>query len=175
MTIPNERLLLIDSDMDQAMTAVFSLMKAPSPLAISELASGVGVASIKKLYELADEHKKYALSADVAWRRNDEIRNRVIAQAPEFEELCAFISEKSEETSEPLTLVGRLAGMDVDVGTFHMTFPDGEDISGHLAPGFRSADGFQIPGNYTAHLLKKTIIYYSTRQDKVVHELVNLV
>jgi hypothetical protein len=98
----------------------------------------------------------------------------VILQAPEFEELCAFISEKSDEISEPLTLGGRLAGMDIDVGTFHMTFPEGEDISGRLATGFSSAAGFQIPGNYTAHLTKKTIVYYSTRQDRVVYELVSL-
>jgi hypothetical protein len=174
MTIPNERLLLIESDIDTAIASVFALMKAPSPASISTLAEKVGVASIKKLFELADEHKRYALSADVIWRRDEEIRNRVIVQAPEFEELCAFISEKSDEESELLTLTGRLAGLDVDLGTFHMTFPEGEDISGRLANSLKASHGVQIPGNYTAKLIKKTVIYYSTRQDRISYELLEL-
>jgi len=95
-------------------------------------------------------------------------------QAPQFQRLCRIIDEKSEEIPEPLELTGRLAGLDVDLKTFHMTFPEGSDISGHLSPNFVRDAAIQVPGNYTASLQKKTVIYYSTKQDKVTYELERL-
>ncbi len=175
MTIPNERLLVGGSDLDRAISAIFGLMKDSTPSTVTEFASTVGVAAIKKIYELADDHQKYGLDADVIWGRDQEVRDRVNVQAPQFERLCKIIDEKSEELSEPMELTGRLAGLDVDLKTFHMTFPEGADISGHLSPDFVPDPAVQVPGNYTASLQKKTVIYYSTKQDKITYELERLI
>jgi len=100
LTVPNDRLLLVESDLDQAVDAVFQMMKATEPREIGDLAAKVGVASIKKLYELSECHYRYALSANITWQRDAEIRKEILIQPAEFERLCARLDEKSEETTE---------------------------------------------------------------------------
>lgn len=174
LMVPNERLLLIESDLDRSIELVFQAMEAKDANAIGKLSSIIGIAAVKKLYELADDHAKYGLSADIQWQRKGEIRRRVVVQPPEFEQLRARLNEKSEKTIEPLELTGRLVGIDVDLGTFHLTFPEGEDIKGRLTQEFREAEPSEVPGNYVAEMIKTTVIHYSTQEDKVTHELVRL-
>jgi len=174
LTVPNDRLLLVESDLDQAVNTVFRLLKSDDSREIGELASQVGVASIKKLYELAEDHYKYALSADITWARAAEKRGEILVQPSEFERLCGRLAEKSDETSEPISVRGRLVGLDVELGTFHMTFPEGEDIRGRLAGAFQEGRPSEVPGNYVADMIKTTVIYYSTREDRVTYELIEL-
>lgn len=174
LTIPNDRLLLVESELDQAVSTVFRLMKSDDSREIGDLAGEVGVSSIKKLYELAEDHYKYAVSADITWTRDKENRGEILVQPAEFERLCGRLAEKSDETSEHVTVRGRLVGLDVDVGTFHMVFPEGDDIKGKLGGAFREGRVSEVPGNYFAEMIKTTTIYYSTREDRVVYELVEL-
>jgi hypothetical protein len=174
LTVPNERLLLVESDLDRAVSTVFQLMKSTDSREIGKLAATVGIASIKKLYELAEHHYKYAFSADIVWKRKTEERDEILVQPLEFQKLCARLDEKSDETNEPVSVRGRLVGLDVELGTFHMTFPEGEDIKGKLGEAFRGGRISEVPGNYTADMIKTTVIYYSTREDKVSYELVEL-
>jgi len=174
LTIPNDRLLLIESDLDQAISTVFRMMKAADASEVGHLAEIVGVASVKKLYELCEDHFRYAFSADIKWKRNNEIRGEILVQPPEFEALCSRLDEKSEQTQEPVTVTGRLVGLDVELGSFHMTFPEGEDIKGRLGEAFRGDRPSQVPGNYVADMIKTTVIYYSTREDRVNYELIEL-
>jgi hypothetical protein len=120
-------------------------MKSDDSREIGDLAAQVDVASIKKLYELAQDHFKYALSADVTWRRASEKQAEILVQPAEFERLCGRLDEKSEETSEPISVRGRLVGLDVEFGTFHMTFPEGGDIRGRLSGAFREGRPSEVP------------------------------
>jgi hypothetical protein len=174
LTIPNDRLLLIESDLDEAVNTVFQLMKSDDSREIGSLAAKVGVASVKKLYELAEDHYKYALSADISWKREAETRGEILVQPAEFERLCGRLDEKSDEANEPVSVRGRLVGLDIELGTFHMTFPEGEDIKGKIGGAFQEGRISEVPGNYIANMKKTTIIYYSTREDKVSYELVEL-
>lgn len=149
-------------------------MGAPSSHDIGNLAGRVGIASIKKLYELAEDHYKYAMSADIVWKRDADIRAEILVQPPEFEKLCARLAERSEESTEDLTVDGRLVGINVETGTFHLTVPEGEDIKGRLGGGFKDGNPSEVPGNYISALVKTTVIYYSTKEDKVTYELVEL-
>jgi hypothetical protein len=161
--VPNERLLLVESDLDRSIDLVFQAMQAKDAKQISDLIPVIGIAAVKKLYQLADDHSKYALSADIEWQRKGDTKKRVVVQPPEFDHLRAEISKKSEKTSETITLSGRLVGLDVEA--------EGEEISGKLAPAFSGADPARIPGNYIAMLTKETVIYYSTQEDKVTYQL----
>lgn len=174
LLIPNERLMLVESDLDRSIELVFQAMQAKDSSEISHLTALIGIASVKKLYQLADDHSKYALSADIEWTRRGEIRNRVIVQPLEFDRLRAEINKKSERTTDALILKGRLVGLDVEDGTFHMTFPEGEEISGKLATSYTGGRPASVPGNYTAVMTKETVIFYSTQEDKVSYYLSEL-
>jgi hypothetical protein len=174
LTVPNERLLLVESDLDDSVNTVFTMMKSADPHEVGELVDKVGIASVKKLYELAEDHYKYALSAHIKWKRNEEIRGEILVQPAQFERLCARLDERSEETRELVSVKGRLVGLDVELRTFHMTFPEGEDIRGRVGPAFKEGKVSEVPGNYIADMVKTTVVYYSTREDRVTYELVEL-
>jgi len=165
LMVPNERLLLVESELDRSIDLVFSAMQASDASQITELTPVIGIAAVKKLYQLADDHAKYSLSADIEWQRKGEVRKRVTVQPPQFERLRAELNKKSEKKTEPVTVRGRLVGIDVELGTFHMTFPEGEDISGKLGPDYSGGKPAEVPGNYTAKLTKETVVYYSTQED----------
>jgi hypothetical protein len=174
LTVPNERLLLVESDLDDSVNTVFTMMKSADPHEVGELVDKVGIASVKKLYELAEDHYKYALSAHIKWKRNEEIRGEILVQPAQFERLCARLDERSEDTRELVSVKGRLVGLDVELRTFHMTFPEGEDIRGRVGPAFKEGKVSEVPGNYIADMVKTTVVYYSTREDRVTYELVEL-
>jgi hypothetical protein len=174
LTVPNDRLLLVESDLDHAVNTVFRMMKSSDARDVGNLAETVGAASIKKLYELSEDHYKYALSADIRWIRDTDIKAEIFVQPAEFEFLCGRLDERSEETNETVSVRGRLVGLDVDVGTFHMTFPEGEDIRGRLGGMVTRDRPSQVPGNYIADMVKTTVVYYSTREDNTRYELLEL-
>jgi hypothetical protein len=174
LMVPNDRLLLVESDLDRSIDLVFRALKATDAHQITELTPVIGVAAVKKLYQLADDHAKYALSADIQWRRKGEVRNRVTVQPPQFEHLRSEINKKSEKRVETITLNGRLVGLDVELGTFHMTFPEGEDISGRLSESYSGGKPAQVPGNYSAKMQKETVIHYSTQEDVETYLLLEL-
>jgi hypothetical protein len=174
LTVPNERLLLVESDLDEAVETVFRMMKSADAHDVGAFAEKVGIASVKKLYELAEDHYRYALSADIQWKRKDQVRGEVLVQPAEFERLCTRLDEKSDQSREAISVKGRLVGLDVELRTFHMTFPEGEDIRGRLANAFREGKVSEVPGNYIADIVKTTVVYYSTREDKVTYELAEL-
>jgi hypothetical protein len=174
LMVPNERLLLVESDLDRSIDLVFQAMSADNVGVISNLAPTIGIAAVKKLYQLADDHAKYALSADIQWRRNGEVRKRVTVQPPEFENLRSELNKKSEKNVEGITLRGRLVGLDVELGSFHLTFPEGEDITGKLSPSYTGGIPAEVPGSYDAKLIKETVIHYSTQEDRVTYQLLEL-
>ena len=174
LMVPNERLLLVKSELDRSIDLVFQAMQADDVKDITKLVPIIGVAAVKKLYQLADDHAKYALSADIEWQRKGEVRKRVTVQPPQFEKLRAEINKKSEKKIEAVTVTGRLVGIDVELGTFHMTFPEGEDISGKLAPDYSDGKPAQVPGNCRAKMTKETVIHYSTQEDVETYFLVGL-
>ena len=75
--VPNDRLMLVKSELDRSIDLVFQAMEADSAQELTRLVPTIGVAAIKKLYQLADDHAKYSLSADIAWQRRGEVRKRV--------------------------------------------------------------------------------------------------
>lgn len=172
LVMPNERLIGIESDLDSSIQIVFDLMQADNAEELAKYVESLGLAPIKKLSAWTETHVNYDLEAEIKWRRKEEIRSSVSMQRPELTRLAEILDSKSEEEEEPLTLDGTVVGLDVEVGTFHMTFPDGEEIRGKLADSF--AGPTEIPHRYRATIKKLLATYYSTRQDEVHYILESL-
>lgn len=173
-TVPGERLLGIESDVDRAASLFLSLLKCETSDAIRELVPQVGIAAISRTYELSRVHGGYALNTRVRWRRGKELTHDVTVHAPEFERLRAIIDETGDEETESVTLTGRLAGLDVDTDYFHLTFPEADEIKGKLAENFSQVEGVAVPGVYRADLVKTTRLHYSTGLADVGWTLVSL-
>ena len=174
-TIPNERLLLVDSMLDVAFRTLFEMTKAKSADELAQYARELGVAPIRKLYKWANGHVESGLNVEVRWRRNQDIRASILIQQPELAQLCTLIAQTSEETEERHTLRGVLLGGDLITRAFRFDPENGEDIRGRLADTFKVKEELRLGHVYAATFLKRTKKHYSTEKEDVVWLLTDLI
>ena len=125
LVIPNERLLLRGSDLDDAVAIVFEMSRASSPSDILHYAEKIGRAAVRGLYEWVDKHVDSGAGVDVEWRRALEVRSELVLQQQEFQRLKEVIDVCSDEQEEELVLTGWLTGVDVKTKRFRFQGPGG--------------------------------------------------
>ena len=69
MSVQNERLLAVKSELDDTFDLVISLLHARSDTELRELVNRVGVASISRAYNWADNSASYGLDTSIAWSK----------------------------------------------------------------------------------------------------------
>ena len=174
MTLPNERLLLGETRLDESMNLVFQMAKASSASEIAKFVAKIGRAPVKAIYDWAKAHADHELGADIEWRRQEQVRSQLFIQKPELENLRNVIDEMSEETEEEIEVVGDLVGADVRRRTFHIRPQAGSDISGRFAVAIDEEHTVELPRPYRARLRKTTKFIYSTEEEKVNYSLLAL-
>jgi hypothetical protein len=174
-TVPNERLLLIEGNLDEAIRLIGQAAKAQSSAEIRESARRLGIGPIRVLYRWAEGHVKARLSAEIEWRRGKEVRSSLLMQEPEFEILQRAIAETSDEEQREISLTGILIAVDVARRTFRLE-PDtgGQTVSGAFAQAIDSAHPVEVPKRYHATLRQTKRVKYSTEEEQVEYELIRL-
>jgi uncharacterized protein YdcH (DUF465 family) len=173
LTVPNERLIAIDSDLDEAVKAAFNLISAKTKEDIQTAAGHFGAPAVRKLYSWSKTQRDYGLSADIKWMRGKDVRSEVLVQAQESAEVCRLIENKSDMVEVQITVIGVLVGYNVRNRKFVLELPDGEFISGDLAKTFEAAPR-TVPGRYSANLIKRTVVNYVSEKEEVSWHLVSL-
>lgn len=171
LTLPNDQSTLFDTDLDEAMRAVFSMAKAPKPEEIVEYARQLGPAPVRALYRWANHHADHGMGADIEWRRVNEIRASLFIQCPELRTLRDAIALTSDIRSAKAEVAGELVGIDVERRTFHLRVED-EDYTGSLSDDIRQA--VEVPRRYRAVIEERTITKYSTDEEKTSRVLLSL-
>jgi len=174
-TIASERLLVGESDLDKAVDVMFRMLQARSSEELSTYAKNYGVPPIRRMYEWAENHVRFAISADIQWQRKDVLRNRIILQVPEAALLCNLIEAASDVQAEEVSVVGQLVGADVITQKFHIRVPQGGDIEGSLGESFNVSEELVLNRSYSAEIVKRTTIYYATEKELTTYELVRLI
>ena len=176
LTIPNERLLLVESELDMAIANAFKVITASSTNQLAEFAHEVGVASIRRIYDWASNYAKYNWSAEIEWKRGTEVRDSLLAQAPLLQRLTYLIEQTSDETEDRVSISGKLVGIDEKLRTFHLEVPEGEDpdIKGHVSDSISFDPPISVPRNVRADLMKRVKVHYAYEQEEKYWELVGL-
>ncbi len=176
LTIPNQRLLIGESHLDESLQVISKMAKLHDSPEVLEYAKRLGPASIRALYRWAYDHAESGLGVDIEWRRQQIIRTRLFAQRPELERLHQTIGMTSEERISELTVHADLVGVDVARHTFHVKLDTGENIRGSLAKNINISEKqtVELPKRYKAHILKAEKIYYSTEEEVISYNLLNL-
>ncbi len=173
-TLPNERLLLGMTPLDDAIQTVFDMVKAETPEQIGSYAKRFGAASVRAMYRWAKEHADSGLGADIEWRRADAVRASVFVQNPHLIQLKNAIERTSDEVVEELSIAGTLVGADMKRHTFHLALEGDVDIHGKIAEGTDAPDRVTLPRRYTARIRKTTKIHYSIEKEEVTYLLLGL-
>jgi hypothetical protein len=172
-TVPNQRDLFDKSNIDQAIDAMFKMLQVNRPAELADFAKAYGISAIHRMYDWASNHANYSVSADIKWRRGETIRNEILIQSREAANLCGLIDAASDIESHPLSVTGELVGLDVVTRSFHMRFPDADDIKGQLADSFVYR-GERLNLHYRVQLTRDTVTHYATEEEKKLDYLVSL-
>jgi hypothetical protein len=176
MTVPNDRMIAVSSDMDMAIERAFQVVNAKEASDIAVLAKQIGVASIRSAYVWAKQHAKYRLSAEINWKRGREIRNHTLLDVDQFLRVAELIEQTSETTEASVTLSGVLHGVNDAKGTFQFAPTEGDAIQGYLSQTLVDrlsfSHPFKVPSNVDLSLVKRTKIHFSIEKEEVSWELV---
>lgn len=174
LTIPNERLLQIETDLDAAVRAIFDVAKADTSAAILDYARRLGLAPIRALHRWAEDHVKGSLSADIEWRRGREVRMKAVIQKAEFDRLRQIISQTSETTHGEFEATGVLLAADLVQRSFRLQSDEGDIIKGKFTDAISQTHTVELPRRYRALISKSTTIHYSTEEEDVSYQLLRL-
>jgi hypothetical protein len=173
MTLPNERLLVGATQMDEAMGIIFEIAHASDRDAISEFARRLGPPTVRSAYAWAVDHIESKLNVSIEWRHDQEVRSSLLIQLPELERLRDAIAETSDEIVEEVTIEGELVGADIPARKFHMQTAVGE-IRGWFIDAIGEEHRVTVPRRYEAVLQKTTRIHYSTEKEETTWLLLRL-
>jgi hypothetical protein len=176
LTIPNQRLLIGESYLDESLRVISEMARVHDSPEVLKYAKRLGPASIRSLYNWAYDHAESGLGVDMEWRRQQIIRTRLFAQRPELERLHQIINLTSEERVSELTVYANLVGVELTRRSFHLKLDTGEDIRGSLAEDIDISEKqtVELPRRYKAQIIKTEKIRYSTEQEDISYNLVNL-
>lgn len=176
LSVSNDRLIAIKSDMDLTFEWAFRLLNTSDASSLRDLATDVGVSSIAKAHDWAQAAWQYGLDTRIIVQRgpNDDIAFEISAAQAGL--LKKVIEEKSEEIQSFETVRGELLGIDVDRGKtyFHIRDEHGSDIKGKLANSFPTNNEWAVSVQYLATLIKTETVRYSTGEERVEWTLSNL-
>lgn len=173
-TIPNERRIADDSDLDLAVKVLFRMLKLHSGAELAEFAREYGISTIRKMYAWADTHSKYGFATDIKWKKSPDRLGEVFLQSAEAENLCRLIVSTSDVQREDLRLEGELVGGDTVTKEFHLRFPQGEDIKGKFDAELAFTGNLVLNKRYRVHLAKETKVFYATEREDTNYFLLGL-
>ena len=175
LTIPNERRIILDSHLDEAIRKLFSLAKVSRISEIRVFAKKLGLASIRAMYKWASGHAQAGLGVDIEWRRENVIRANLLAQQPELEQLCRMIEETSDEEKTKFSIEGELRSINVDTRRFILLEKSGILIRGSYKDAISDSHRAVLPGGrYRADITKVERVRYSTDEEKSEYHLERL-
>lgn len=173
LTLPNERLLFGNSEIDESMKTVFELVKLEDTDRIAEYAKKLGAATIRALYDWTSDQVNSGLGSQIQWKRGEDVRFETFVQFPELTKLKEIIESTSDEEVTELNLFGTLVGIDIPTRTFHLSFEAGEDIRGNYSDEI-ALTKFTLPKVCKAKIIKTRTVRYSTDKETVQYLLTEL-
>ena len=173
-TLPNKRLLMGQSSLDEAMGQIAKIAKADGPAAISKFVARLGPAPIRAVHRWSKSHTDAGLGASIDWQRDQEVLESVFLDVPEMDRLCETIEATSESMSEKVRLHGVLVGLHSENGTFDLILDNMSHVRGKLGMDVSEARPAKVPARYVTVLTKTTRTRLATDSDDVTWVLDSL-
>jgi hypothetical protein len=160
-SIPNDRLLILQSDLDLTFELLFNLLAARSKTMFRQIAERVGIASVSMAHSWAENAVQFGLNTAITWRKTgDEGRSAALSHSDALL-LKTAIEGTGDEHVDQIDCDCELLGIDEAASTFRIRNADGEAIDGDLADGFPRGESWTTRRWYTATLTRATQIRYA--------------
>lgn len=166
-TIPNDRLLLLASDLDDAFGLVFELLMSRAKTMYRNIASRGGIATVTSAHAWAENAVLYGLTTTIAWRKASDEQRVVTMSHSDALLFKTAIEAVSDETVEEVDRQCELLAIDEAAGTFRIEVSGGETIKGVLADGFPRGGSWTTRHWYTAILHRAMRVRYANGEETV--------
>ncbi len=174
-TMPNERLLFGESNLDAAMANVFQFARSGSTEQIKSLALQFGLAPIRALYKWVSVLAGSEVGTEIQWRKDEEVKRCLLLQPAEIIELKRLLDRTSDLEVDENGIPGTLHAFDDKRYTFALAPDDGTDIiRGTIANSAELPTEVTIPMSYVARIRTTTKVRYAIEQQEITHELLKL-
>lgn len=172
LAVPNDRLLVGKTEMDQTFEIVERIISARESEDLKLLADKVGVAAISKAYAWAKETESYGLDVEIRWGKSLSSMHELQVAREDASIVKTLIENKSDTDVSTVEIVGRLVGFDGDRSYFHIVREGDSDIFGSLADDLPRS--WTTEEMYVATLKREAQIKYSTGEEKEKWTLLRL-
>ncbi len=173
MSIPNDRLLIGETELDRALHFVEKTLSAQTADDLNALAKEVGIAAISKAYSWAEVASSYGLDTEICWGRDINNGVSVSLSSGDAAAVKNLIELKSDEATQDIDFACTLLGFDGDTSYFHiMTLDGGLDIKGDVADDVPKE--WTTQQRYMASVRSKTQVKYATGEERQSFTLLNL-
>jgi len=174
-TIPNERLLILESDLDLTFATLFELLNARAKTMLRNIAARVGVASVAAAYSLAENAVQHGLTTTISWRKGENEPRTIALSHNDALLFKTAVETVSDDSVEQVETDCELIAIDESAATFRIVTAGGESVAGILAEGFPRGGSWTTRRWYTAVLIRAIRVRYSTGEEIVRWSLRGLV
>ena len=166
MSIHNDRLLAVKSELDHTFDLAIALLRARTDVELRELVNRVGVASISKAYSWAENSAEYGLDTSISWSKALPHEGPMAITKQQALALKEAIEATSDEEISSHTYDCELIGIDDDTSYFHIKTVEGVETKGNISNEFPKGLQWITHVKYSVFLSKSTRIKYSTGEER---------
>jgi hypothetical protein len=175
LSIPNDRLLVLASDLDTTFELIFELLSARAKTMLRSLAARVGIASVVAAHGWAENAVQYGLTTTIAWRKASDERRTVMLSHSDALLFKTAVESVTDDAVDEIDRPCELLAIDEAAGTFRIEATGGEIITGTLGEGFPRGGNWTTHFWYTAVLHRAVRIQYATGAETVRWSLRRLI
>jgi hypothetical protein len=166
LSLPNQRLIAIESDLDIAFELVFSLLRIRTSSQLISVQARTGTAALSLAYGWACNSVEYGLTTFISWQKNAAISESIAILPGDAQLLRRTIEDTPIEHTDELTEECELLSLDNASSSFVLRTTAGEERAGQLANRFpRGARA--IYARYMAQLTRMIRVRSATGEEAV--------
>ena len=167
LTIPNERLLGVETVLDMALDLVFELFAARGKVLIRNLAARVGIATVTAARAWAENAVQHGLTTAITWHRPSDKPRTVAFSHSEALLFRTAIDAVADDTVQPRREECELVSIDESARTFRLVLANGTMVAGDLTDSFPPGGHWTTRRWYVADLLRADRIRYGSGAEDV--------
>ncbi len=171
MTLANERLLIGETKLDEAIGLTFELLDSKDKNKVETMTEIVGLPAVRLAHQWATENAKAGFGVDITWQYKDSVKKELRLQSQEIAQVAFSIREATAK--EEIVVIGELLDVALSSHKFSMRLND-KTIQGEFKDAINADHPAQLPKIYRAVLNIMQKIVIEDGKEEITYFLVRL-
>lgn len=165
---------LLSGRLDSSIDALYQVVEVDTRKKVREVASSLGNAVVKRVYDWSDANIKGGFAADMRWNRSDGRHLGEVIERERMEGIVEVIDATSDSKTKDIEAIGILFGGNIGSRSFHFVVPNGDVYRGHLAEDFDRTTEMTLGKFYRAKIREIETFHYATEKAERHYNLLHL-